>query len=181
MISPDCPVSALCFPRTPCLEETTFICGTTAKLSSPQCLEKGELLRSPHDHKEIETPKGFSEDLPCPYKVPSAAIWLLNREERLWEPDGVSLAPNPAVLPSGRAPAFTWSEFVFPQMTAATLAVPEGCRCVLWETSLVFLMHPSDSTRPCVHLSVVLSGLYLKSIHLMVLKPSEKAPWAKPR
>lgn len=69
MISPDCPVSALCFPRTPHLEETTFICGTTAKLSSPQCLEKGELLRSPRDHKEIEMPKGFSEDLPCPYKV----------------------------------------------------------------------------------------------------------------
>lgn len=42
------------------------------------------------------------------------------------------------------------------------------------------LMHPSGSTRPYVCLSVVLSGLYLKSIHLMVLKPSEKALWAKP-
>lgn len=113
--------------------------------------------------------------------LPSAAIWLLNREERLREPNGVSLAPNPAALPSGRAPAFAWSEFVFPQMTAATLAVPEGGWCVLWETSSVFLMHPSDTTRSYVHLSVVLSGLYLRSIHLMVLKPPEKAPWAKPR
>lgn len=44
--------------------------------------------------------------------LPSGTIWMVNREERLWEPGGVSLAPKPVAFSSGRAPAIILSNFV---------------------------------------------------------------------
>lgn len=38
-------------------------------------------------------------------RLPSGTIWMVNREERLWQLSGVSLAPKPAAFSSGRAPA----------------------------------------------------------------------------
>lgn len=37
---------------------------------------------------------------------------MVNREERLWEPNGVSLAPELVAFSSGRVPAFILSDFV---------------------------------------------------------------------
>lgn len=44
--------------------------------------------------------------------LPSRTIWMVNREERLWEPGGVSLAPKPVAFSSDRAPAIILSSFV---------------------------------------------------------------------
>lgn len=51
---------------------------------------------------------------------------MVNREERLWEPNGVSVAPEPVAFSSGRAPAFALSDFcLFLQMRAAMVAVSD--------------------------------------------------------
>lgn len=68
--------------------------------------------------------------------LPSRAIWVVNREERLREPNSVSLIPEPVAFSSGRAPAFILPGFcLFPQMRAAMVAVSDRVWYVLWETS----------------------------------------------
>lgn len=42
--------------------------------------------------------------------LPSRAIWMVNREERLWEPNDVSLASEPVAFSSGRT-TFILSDF----------------------------------------------------------------------
>lgn len=59
--------------------------------------------------------------------LPSKAVWIVNREERLWELNGLSLEPGPVALSSERALAFILSDCLFPQVRAAMVAVSVWC------------------------------------------------------
>lgn len=69
----------------------------------------GQLCLRAGGYPPLKLPVSSPTGLLC---LPSRAVWMVNREERLWEPNGVSLAPKPVAFSSGRAPAFILSDFV---------------------------------------------------------------------
>ena len=69
----------------------------------------GQLCLKADGYPPLKLPVSSPAGLLC---LPSRAIWMVNRDERLWEPNGVSLAPEPVASSCGIAPAFISSDFV---------------------------------------------------------------------